>query len=163
MCLQEITNQILLESQTDCFPVDSMRIATLYNIPVYRIAEEHITIAPKQEVLGGLDFKDGTPRIHVRKNLSSVQTRLITAHILGHIFLGHTSDKPFIEDSRVLRSTFWEPAERAANLFAMELLMPEEDVKSVILRGASNLKELAARFGVSEHIIYLRLYNLGIL
>ena len=100
MCLQEITNHILLESQTDCFPVDPMRIASLYNIPVYRIAEEHITVAPKQEVLGGLDFKDGTPRIHVKKNLSSVQTRLITAHILGHIFLGHTSDRAFIQPAR---------------------------------------------------------------
>lgn len=163
MCLQEITNQILQESQTDCFPVDPMRIASLYNIPVYRITEEHVIVEPKQEVLGGLDFKEGKPRIHVKKNLSSVQTRLVTAHILGHIFLGHASDRAFIEDSRVLRSTFWEPAERAANLFAMELLMPEEDVKSVILRGATNLRELAACFGVLEHIMYLRLYNLGIL
>jgi Zn-dependent peptidase ImmA (M78 family) len=49
--------------------------------------------------------------------------------------------------------------EREANVFAAELLMPEELVRRL---GGSNTREVAATFKVSEEAMSWRLYNLGL-
>ena len=51
--------------------------------------------------------------------------------------------------------------EREANVFAAELLMPEDQVRLAATRGAEPA-ELEALFGVSEPAMAWRLFNLGI-
>ena len=51
--------------------------------------------------------------------------------------------------------------EREANVFAAELLMPEELVAQEFPRAAA-IPELAAWFGVSGEAMHWRLYNLGL-
>ena len=53
-------------------------------------------------------------------------------------------------------------AEREANVFAAELLMPEPAVRAEFNRAAS-AAELAGWFGVSEEAIGWRIYNLGLM
>ena len=48
--------------------------------------------------------------------------------------------------------------EREANVFAAELLMPEDAVRTAFARG----EVLASRLGVSEEAIGWRLYNFGL-
>ena len=51
--------------------------------------------------------------------------------------------------------------EREANVFAAELLMPEEHLRNEFPRAAA-IPELAAWFGVSAEAMHWRLYNLGL-
>ena len=55
-----------------------------------------------------------------------------------------------------------DPAEREANVFAAELLMPEDAVRRAVARGAA-ATDLEALFGVSPPAMAWRLYNLGII
>ena len=159
----QLADHVRMESQADRFPIDPIRIASRYKIPVYRVAREHIITKPQQEVVGGADIKEGIPRICVSGDLSPARTRFVAAHILGHIFMKHiTPEKSLTEDRRIFKTTYWETLERDANLFALALLMPPCEVEDNILKGA-NFNELTKYFGVSEHILYLRLYSLGII
>jgi hypothetical protein len=54
-----------------------------------------------------------------------------------------------------------EPREREANVFAAELLMPEDAVRRAVAGGAAPA-DLEALFGVSPPAMAWRLYNLGI-
>jgi hypothetical protein len=54
-----------------------------------------------------------------------------------------------------------DPAEREANVFAAELLMPEPDVRAAVARGADPAA-MEVLFGVSAPAMAWRLYNLGL-
>ncbi len=90
---------------------------------------------------------------------SLVRRRFTVAHELGHCFLGHTDAPRDRPDS--FGATVLEPAERAANQFAAELLMPADVVRQAVLGGRfGSVDELADVFRVSRVAMGYRLTNL---
>lgn len=89
----------------------------------------------------------------------SYRNRFTIAHELGHVLLGHVNEG----NPRELDTTFvnYNPVERAANIFAAELVMPEMKVKE-LFRGASSVQQLSEIFGVSNAAMSYRLQNLGL-
>lgn len=89
----------------------------------------------------------------------SYRNRFTIAHELGHVLLGHVNEG----NPRERDTTFgnYNPVERAANIFAAELVMPEMKVKE-LFRGASSVQQLSEIFGVSNAAMSYRLQNLGL-
>jgi Zn-dependent peptidase ImmA (M78 family) len=88
------------------------------------------------------------------------------AHELGHHFLiDDAEDVEVIEDqSRMMTKT--DPVERAAFLFASELLMPELGVRSLIAEyddAEDSVGAVSRTFAVSPHAAAVRLSELGII
>ena len=99
--------------------------------------------------------------IVLRADEPPARQRFTLAHELGHwvcqVREGH--EAPNYRRAQDVAPSADRLREREANVFAAELLMPEEAVRAECLRAAS-AAELAAWFGVSEEAIGWRLYNL---
>lgn len=89
----------------------------------------------------------------------SYRNRFTIAHELGHVLLGHVNEG----NPRERDTTFgnYNPVERAANIFAAELVMPEMKVKE-LFSGAGSVQQLSEIFGVSNAAMSYRLQNLGL-
>lgn len=89
----------------------------------------------------------------------SYRNRFTIAHELGHVLLGHVNEG----NPRERDTTFgnYNPVERAANIFAAELVMPEMKVRE-LFGGASSVQQLSEIFGVSNAAMSYRLQNLGL-
>jgi hypothetical protein len=84
------------------------------------------------------------------------------AHELGHVLAGHAGD-PITLDRELSGST---DAERIANAFAANYLMPEAEICRKIAergRNVSTLAYLTYRFGVSYESLVYRLHNLRLI
>ncbi len=100
------------------------------------------------------------PAIEYNRSESLVRQRFTVAHELGHYALGHKSsprDTPANFNTAVA-----DNAERQANQFAAELLMPAREVRIVITSGRfADVRELAQAFGVSQTAMAWRMKDLG--
>ncbi len=100
-------------------------------------------------------------RIVVRADEPTSRRRFTIAHELGHwvcqVADGHPA--PVYCRPLDLSEAADRALEREANVFAAELLMPEEAVRSHF---AGAVSECAARFAVSAEAMHWRLYNLGL-
>ncbi len=67
--------------------------------------------------------------IFLKKTLDEKRKRFTLAHELGHLFLPWHSELMFGCDISELDDYVYKPKEREANMFAAELLMPEEQFK----------------------------------
>lgn len=91
--------------------------------------------------------------------------RFTLAHELGHFFLGHgTSQIEFRQNIDALSLAIlgyypYNVYEQEANEFAVELLMPEEEVRK-LNKFIDDYKMLAEIFGVSYQAMYFRLKRL---
>jgi Zn-dependent peptidase ImmA (M78 family) len=108
------------------------------------------------------DTVDGNPTIEFNGADSYTRQRFTIAHELAHFALRHgTSPRDYPNSFNAGTN---DPKERAANQFAAEILMPEQTVRNVIMRGyASSVDELASMFGVSTLAMGYRLHNIGML
>lgn len=94
--------------------------------------------------------------------------RFTLAHELGHFFLGHdTSQIEFklnIDDLElaILGRYPYNVYEQEANEFAVELLMPEEEVKQ-LYNLVKDTNKLSKIFGVSCQAMNVRLMRLGLI
>lgn len=90
------------------------------------------------------------------------RARFTAAHELGHHELGHDAavDEAIAENSN-------DPAERPANVFAAEFLVPKAALVRLASAGRPRtpqaVSELARRFGVSYLVLVYRLHNTGLL
>ena len=98
-------------------------------------------------------LRDGKKFLMANEKLPQGRFRFSIAHELGHVLLNHEPLKHVYEQR--------EPAaERQADSFAAELLLPER-----FLRGDCanyTVQELAMRYKVSRQSLELRLNNLGL-
>jgi Zn-dependent peptidase ImmA (M78 family) len=99
-----------------------------------------------------LNASEGAPR-----------RRFTLAHELGHWVCQHLEGRSApvycrAADVQPEPSAADRALEREANLFAAELLMPEEAVRRAFKDGA----DLADRFGVSDEAMAWRLFNFGL-
>lgn len=152
-------HDLLSEAWDKKIPIDPVKIAKMYGIPVY------IMDFDDKETSGVLEWHNDAPRILVNRNDSLPRKRFTVAHELGHLFRGHLQsdeDHQIIDDQRIFRSGSWDKREQQANTFAANLLMPSEALKAMVLQGYKFV-ELAKKFGVSEQAMFLRLQKLRII
>ena len=118
--------------------------------------------------LSGLVFAldgGGVIGINARHHLNRQHFSL--AHELGHFLLGHhqggigNEDRFHIDSSDAMPPGYDAGAERSANEFAAELLMPRKFV-SAAFHETTDPGDLAAQFEVSEVAMGYRLVNLGL-
>lgn len=95
--------------------------------------------------------------------------RFTLAHELGHLFLKHQGE--FFVDRQVIYRDYRsglgiDQSEKEANGFAAELLMPEDEVRSILLKNDVDLEneedvqQIADIFGVSKQAMTYRIVNL---
>jgi Zn-dependent peptidase ImmA (M78 family)/DNA-binding XRE family transcriptional regulator len=118
--------------------------------------------------LSGLVFAlDGGGVIGINAGHHPNRQRFSLAHELGHFLLGHHQggigheDRFHIDSSDAMPPGYDAGAERSANEFAAELLMPRKFV-SAAFRETTDPGDLAAQFEVSEVAMGYRLVNLGL-
>lgn len=89
--------------------------------------------------------------IFINENLSETETRMVMAHELGHALMHTKNNCYFIRNKTLLLNS---KTEKEANLFAAELLIPDE----VILENYHyTTGQLAQLLGYDEKLVELRL------
>lgn len=88
--------------------------------------------------------------IHINQNLSEAEQRYTCAHELGHAVLHHGLSLPYLR-----AHTLFSPAiyERQANIFAVELLMPDDLIKEM---SGCTLDKIAKSMGIPDGLVYLK-------
>lgn len=89
--------------------------------------------------------------IFLNENLSEPEIQLVMAHELAHAILHHKQNCYFIRNKTLLLNS---KTEREANLFAAELLIPDEIILENFNYTTSQLSRL---LGYDEKLIELRL------
>jgi Zn-dependent peptidase ImmA (M78 family) len=123
---------------------------------------------PFTDSLSGLVFVvEDQAMIGINECHHANRRRFSLAHELGHFLLGHhvgggeDVDALHIDSDEGRPPDFDWHAERAANDFAAELLMPRR-LMSEAFRHSQDPSELAEQFGVSRLAIGYRMVNLGL-
>jgi len=126
----------------------------------------------EDEISGFLYLRSKKPIIFVNINHPPVRQNFTIAHEIGHYLLNHSGDL-FLDHKYILfrdsksSEGSWV-AERQANKFAAELLMPESKLLSEIkdrnidFEDDEDISNLAKDFGVSTQALLIRLSNLGL-
>lgn len=84
--------------------------------------------------------------------------RFALSHAIGHHVLGHKTAE--YEDPSNFRSDHANPQERAANLFAIRLLIPMSALHKLVIQQSCPLMHWAQVFGVSQTIMIRALSDL---
>ena len=137
-------------------PVDPHRIAQALGIRVVpRGGPDDLDYAYS----GYFDNSGEQPLIEYNMSESLVRQRFTLAHELGHYALGHVSsprDTPANFNTAVV-----DDAERQANRFAAELLMPAKELRLLVQSGRfRDVGELASAFKTSQVAMVYRMQNL---
>ncbi|MEJ0000941.1 MAG: ImmA/IrrE family metallo-endopeptidase [Verrucomicrobiota bacterium] len=168
--IQELADSLLSELRIVRPPVDVEKIARARNAIIHRGAVE--------KKVSGYLFREARGRtavIGVNNSQHEHRQRFTIAHELGH-FLLHSGedlhlDQVFVVKNRDERSAEGEDLEEVeANLFAAELLMPEqflrrdvEEMKEFDFFEEIEVKQLADLYKVSQQAMVIRLTHLGYL
>lgn len=139
-------------------PVDPHRIAASLGI---RVVPRGGPGDADYAYSGYFDNSGEQPVIEYNMSEALVRQRFTLAHELGHYALGHASsprDTPANFNTGVS-----DKAERHANRFAADLLMPEKELRLLLQSGRyKNVREFARAFQTSEHAMVFRFQALGI-
>ena len=165
--IRELVDTLLREAKVTEAPV-----------PVWEIARERgarIAVDSLEGDLSGFLFRDSHQKvIGVNTHHASVRQNFTIAHELGHLLL-HDQEQlhvdrafPTVRLRDDTSSQGVDDAEKEANLFAAELLMPHAFLRRDVaaqntldLYDDSFVPELAARYGVSVQALMFRLQYLG--
>jgi Zn-dependent peptidase ImmA (M78 family)/DNA-binding XRE family transcriptional regulator len=153
-------NELLEKAQVQAPPIDVLDLCIRCGVLVLKRSFP--------EALSGLVFAhEGGAVIGINTSQVETRQRFSMAHELGHFLLGHherSSDYEYrfhIDVSEGNPPDFDWRAERAANDFAADLLMPRRLIAAEFQQTQDPAK-LATRFHVSEIAMGYRLVNLGL-
>src|SRR5690606_31623190 len=124
-----------------------------------------LTVVPTDTLSEGVQGKvePELQVIRVRRDLPPARQRFVIAHELGHVALEGLHAGGFLDtdetlderasgtsaaDSAVQSYNTRERHEQEANLFALELLIPADELWRAVQQPGWQLADLAARFGV---------------
>lgn len=157
--VRSAARELLLRHNALSVPVDVARIAQNEGV--------RVEFTDLEDDVSGLLIRHRVPPvIGVNGNHHPVRQRFTVAHELGHLKLHndqlHLDKKVAFRNAESSRGT--QPDEVEANLFAAELLMPEELLMGELRRHGSldesNIEEMARAFGVSTQAMAIRLSQL---
>lgn len=97
--------------------------------------------------------------IVVNANDGLTRQRFTVAHELGHHVMRHGSSPR--DSAQKYSQLHYVPKEYEANVFAAELLMPEEAVRTMVEQRGMSFDQLLSMFGVSPEAMRIRLERLG--
>lgn len=153
-------NELLEKARVDTPPVDVHGLCSRCGVLVLE--------RPFPDALSGLVFAhEGGAVAGINSTHTDTRQRFSLAHELGHFLLGHherSSDyehRFHIDVSEGTPPGFDWRAERAANDFAADLLMPRRLIAAEFEQ-SHDASKLADRFRVSEIAMGYRLVNLGL-
>jgi Zn-dependent peptidase ImmA (M78 family) len=128
-----------------------------------RVGVPVIVRAMPENVAGCLWHREGHRLIHVNGTHPLARQRFTLAHELGHVRCGHDGALAVDEVGTITGRTV-DPAERQANAFAAEFLVPKVALQRLVTAEPTldALVELAARFGVSTHVALFRCITCGL-
>lgn len=139
------------------FPVDLLKILQDLNIE-YR---EEILPRDISGKLEKITNEKDEYIIFVNKFHPQARKNFTIAHELGHFCL-HKNLKEHFEDQTFFRSDKVDPMESEANIFAAELLMPENEFSQKISNGVNTISGLSEEFDVSTLAVRVRAKQLGL-
>lgn len=164
--IEERAEKVLADNQfTNHYPIDIVALAWHENFAVQRLNLDSDTsgmlLSSRNQNIAGLDKNK---LVVVKKGLSEEQSRLILAHEMGHYYLSEKDN--FIAHRR--RSNLNSDLnEQEADYFARALLMPAENVVSLIDEMKNNkcsvaeiIKKIAEEFKVTDAKASVRYYEL---
>lgn len=100
------------------------------------------------------------PIIHYNPDEPEQRLRFAIAHSLGHWALGHPPEQyeriPNFQYKPILL------LEKAANEFAVKLLVHEDVLRWIVKRGNTDIKEIAKSLNVSSGVVRYRMELLGL-
>lgn len=168
--IRALANDLLAQNRVEHAPVPVEQIVRNLGVEIIRTTT--------QDELSGFMLRDGSRGrnvIGVNAGHSPTRQRFTIAHELGHYLLHHGNPVHVdgVASYRIDRrnpssSRGDEPHEIEANMFAAELLMPEEFLREDVERGDepvdlsddSDIERLAAKYQVSSTAMTFRLANL---
>jgi Zn-dependent peptidase ImmA (M78 family)/transcriptional regulator with XRE-family HTH domain len=144
-------------------PVADQRLGAIADAIEGRLKIDVLIEPHPDDALSGAAITDRSfPLIFVNSEFPSSRSLFTLAHELGHVLAGHADD-PITLDRELSGST---DAERSANAFAANYLMPEDQICREIAergRNVSTLAYLTYRLGVSYESLVYRLHNLRLI
>lgn len=136
-------------------PINPKKVAKLENIKV--LPKEDLSV---RDLSGELIRMNDSVVIYYNPGDSIKRQRFTIAHELGHYILGHGSN--FCDSKSNFTMSHYDRREVDANLFALELLIPEIAVNVLIKqRKITNANELCRIFNVSLEAMSFRLKDLA--
>lgn len=156
--IRKLTLKILKENCIYQPPVDLLKIAEKVNAIV------ELTNEFPPSIDGSLSrLKDGRILIVINANRTDGRKIFTLAHELGHIFLNHWGKNLYNLALTDRDNPIFKKAERHADIFAAEILMPAHMVKKAFYSKTQTVEELAELFQVSYQAMEIRLQELGLL
>jgi Zn-dependent peptidase ImmA (M78 family) len=149
-------------------PIDTLAVARTIGLP---IARESLEI----DVTGALVISPNGPALVLNARQPANRQRLLVAHMIGHLQLGHRFpslvhvERRFEAYRGERRYSALERLEFEANVFAGTLLMPTRLLRKALASiaherlGDDDIQRLANLFGVSVQGMTLRLSAAGLL
>ena len=147
--------ELLQKLSINEYPIDLNVILQKYDITLEAAKFNN------DDLSGMLIGENGNYKIIVNENHSQNRKSFTIAHELGHYFL-HRDLQDKCEDQVFFRGATSDNIELQANIFAGELLMPENEFKNEILIGVNTIPELANYFGVSTLAVRVRAKQLNL-
>ena len=149
--------KLLKAAWNGTIPVDPVAIARAAGL---RVLDAELD----EKTLGALVKNPGEdPVILLNQNDSPNRRRFTCAHELGHFVRRseETEEYTTVDLRNPISATGQDPEEIFANEFAASLLMPKDEVESLVEAGLDDL-EMAIHFKVSREAMQNRLDNLGL-
>lgn len=89
--------------------------------------------------------------IHINSSLEEYKQKFTIAHELGHAILHPKANTPFLRENTLFSI---DKLEKEANLFAVNLIISDDDLKEY---KEFTINQLSSVFGIHEKLIELRL------
>lgn len=147
-------------------------------LPLDDLAETlwELTVVPTTTLAEGIQGKvePELQVIRVRRDLPPTRLRFVVAHEIGHVALEGLTAGPFrdtnetlderaagegADETAVRTYNTRERREQEANLFALELLVPAEELWQAVQQPEWSIESLAAQFAVSSDALRAQLVN----
>ena len=111
---------------------------------------------PLECVRGFYQYFQRNNIIYLDEKLSDSERRFVLAHELGHMMLHKKSNAIFMDTRTQFNTSKYE---QEANLFAMELLLPDQILTDYITNGFS-VDQISRITGYYKSLVELRLINI---
>lgn len=111
---------------------------------------------PLEGVRGFYQYFQRNNIIYLDEKLSDSERRFVLAHELGHMILHKKSNAIFMDTRTQFNTSKYE---QEANLFAMELLLPDQTITDYVANGLT-IDQISRITGYYKSLVELRLANI---